>query len=325
MYLQTELRLTGSAFTSSCSGNPYCFESGGAAYSGGNITLTTSTTTPTTTSDDNYHWQARVCYNKNGTHNISCTGTGDNPSNNWISFGTDPDDPNEVDFKLDITAPTISNISSGTPGQNGATITWDTNELATSQLEYGTDSGLSGSSFTAITDTPPATSGKTSGHSVALSNLNCNTTYYFRTISKNKAYIEGTSTISNFPTSGCPTQPGKTTSFHIKGATGIISGGTTSTTTFAVLMPETATTTKSAFVEVLGVYLAGASSKDIGIQVNSQSARTYVVPASTTSFFKFIYQVGSVNPSNTLVITPQANTSVYISSARIIVNYAYTP
>jgi len=93
-------------------------------------------------------------------------------------------------------------------------------------------------------------------------------------------------------------------------------------------MPENATTTKSIFVEIKGIYTSGASSKDVSVQVNSETAKTYVVPASSTSYFKIIHQVNSiaVDPgTNTLIVTPQSNTTLNILSADIYVNYTYTP
>ena len=117
--------------------------------------------------------------------------------------------------------------------------------------------------------------------------------------------------------------PAKTAVFYIAGATGAVSSSTDYP--FAVSIPENATSTKSAFVEITGVYASGASPKDIGINFNSQGLRTYIVPASTVSFFKFIHPVNGVNSSNTLTVAPQTNTTVYVTSARLIVTYSYTP
>ena len=321
MYLQAEMRPTtggSSTFsspsacsTAACAGLGYCFEGPGFAYSGGTITATSSTST----ADELWHWQTRARYNKSGTDYCSA----------WQCY---PDSgcnsENATDLKVDTTAPVISNTNA-TPSMNGATITWDTNELTTTQLEYGTDSGLAGSTLTAITDTPADTSGKTAGHSVSLSNLSCNTLYYYRDRSRDAGNIEGTTGILNFTTSACPSQPAKTAVFHIAGATGTVTNGSPLSQVFSVSIPENATTTKSAFVEITGVYASGASSKDIAVQVNGQTSRVYVVPASTVSFFKFIHPINPVNSSHTLYVTPQTNTTVYITSAKLIVNYAYTP
>ncbi len=75
----------------------------------------------------------------------------------------------------DLTAPVISSISSGTPDTSGATITWTTDEAATSQVEYG----LTTSYGTLTTlDSSLVTS-----HSVSVSGLSSNTLYHFRVAS----------------------------------------------------------------------------------------------------------------------------------------------
>jgi len=311
MYLQTEMRLTGNNFASStCSAANYCFEGPGFPYSGGTITATSSTTT----ADGFYHWHARIRYDKLGSDYFSA----------WTPYGANTD-PDGIDIKIDTATPILSTFSEDTSVSNQAIVEWNTDEFATTQLEYGTDSGLSGSTLTAITDTPAGTNGKITGHSVTFSNLNCGTTYYYRARSRDAGNIEGASSILDLITAACPSQPAKTASFHIAGATGSVTNGSPLSQSFFVSIPENATTTKSAFVEVAGVYSSGASSKDIGINFNSQGERVYQVPASTISYFKFIYPVNTVNPSNTLYVTPQTNTTVYITSARLIVTYSYTP
>ncbi|MEK7520385.1 MAG: fibronectin type III domain-containing protein [Patescibacteria group bacterium] len=320
MYLQTELRPTiggSSTFSSpsacsaaACTGLAYCFEGTGVAYSSGNVTITSSTTT----ADDLYHWQTRVRYNKSGTDYCSA----------WQCY---PDSgcnsEAATDFELDDTPPAITGLAANSITTNTATIAWNTTgDTSSSQVAYGTDALLgAGTATTTETDTAPTVT----VHSVPLSNLSCGTTYYYRARSRDDAGIVSFSAIQNFQTGACPSQPAKTTVFHIIGSTGIITNGAPLNQSFPVSMPETATTTKSAFVEITGVYASGASSKDIAVQVNSQAARTYVVPASTLSHFKIIYSVSPVGATNTLVVTPQANTTVYITSAKFIVTYAYTP
>ena len=58
---------------------------------------------------------------------------------------TEENDPNPAgDSNDDISAPEISNISVQSISSSAATILWETNELATAQVEYGlsTDYGL---------------------------------------------------------------------------------------------------------------------------------------------------------------------------------------
>lgn len=70
----------------------------------------------------------------------------------------------------DVTAPSIENVMA-IPGTSIATITWDTNELAVSTLEYGT-TGAYGSSATLSASALLA-------HSATLTGLSGNTTYYY--------------------------------------------------------------------------------------------------------------------------------------------------
>lgn len=79
----------------------------------------------------------------------------------------------------DTTAPVISAVTAGNVATSGATITWTTNEGATSQVEYGITS-----SYGALTTLDAAL---LTSHSVALSGLTDSTTYHYRVISKDAA------------------------------------------------------------------------------------------------------------------------------------------
>jgi len=99
-----------------------------------------------------------------------------------------------LDTTADTSAPTISNLAHPVVDRNSATITWDTSESATSYVEYGTDSGLSGAaSTTEVTDLRTE-------HSVIVSGLSSGTTYYYRANSKDSSDNLATSSISNFTT-----------------------------------------------------------------------------------------------------------------------------
>jgi parallel beta-helix repeat protein len=75
----------------------------------------------------------------------------------------------------DTTAPTISGVTAGSITSSGATITWTTNEAATTQVEYGATTAYG--SFSTLD------SGLVTQHSATLGNLASSTTYHFRVIS----------------------------------------------------------------------------------------------------------------------------------------------
>ena len=320
MYLQTEMRPTiggSSTFTSTCTSNPYCFEGPGFAYGGGTITATSSTSTV----DELWHWQTRARYNKSSTDYFSA----------WQCYPSDgscpvPQSELQTDFELDTTPPAITSLTAGNITANTARITWTTaGDLSSTQLAYGTNAALgAGTATTTETDISPTVT----AHTVDLSNLSCGTTYYYRARSRDDAGLITFSAIQNFPTLGCPTDPAKTAAFHIAGATASITNGSPGSYPFTISLAENATSTKSAFVELTGVYdKTSTASNGITVQVNSQAAKTYALsPVAVKSYFKIIYQVNPfTTASNTLSVTPPADTTVSITSAQFIVTYAYTP
>jgi peroxiredoxin len=84
----------------------------------------------------------------------------------------------------DDTAPTISAVSSSSITESSATITWNTDEDATSQVEY----------WETETDvlTTPLDSELSTSHNVKLTGLDDNTTYYLKVISKDASGNEAT-------------------------------------------------------------------------------------------------------------------------------------
>lgn len=66
----------------------------------------------------------------------------------------------------------VSVVSYGTPGEANVTITWTTNEVSSSQVEYGTS--IAYGTLTALDPT------MLTSHSVTIAGLTLNTLYYFR-------------------------------------------------------------------------------------------------------------------------------------------------
>ncbi len=340
MRLQIEVQPTGTAFT--CTGSDPIGSGGCTAYSGGAgvlegtvgggggcdscISLSQARITFAGLLDSTKHWQARV---RNSTTNEYST---------WVSYGGNPE--TAIDFKVDATAPVISNISSGVPGSNDATITWDTSgEASTSQVQYNI-TGIFVDNCAINNDCTTLDPTLVYNHSVLLSGLDSGTTYYYRVRSKDAADNEAISPVNSFTTSSV-NQPSKTTSFHIVGETDSIT--TAATYYFSALIPETLPSVKSAFVEVTGLVSGGTS--PIELQTNSVLSRSYSVNAATPTLFRFIYKIASPNdeinlnlndadpctngdsslpPCNKLVITPGSGMTVNIYSAKLIMTYGYT-
>jgi len=102
----------------------------------------------------------------------------------------------EQDLELGgATGPQISNIQATAVTEDSATITWDTDEPATSQVEYGLTTGYGNlSAFDPVLVT---------SHSIELANLDSGTLYHYRVISTNSngSTVSGDST---FTTDGPP-------------------------------------------------------------------------------------------------------------------------
>lgn len=96
----------------------------------------------------------------------------------------------------DTTAPRISFITIAPITTTGATIAWTTNELATSQIQYGTTTNYG---LTASLDSTPAPT-----HSVTLSALVPDTTYHYRLISTDASNNIGSSSDETFTTGALP-------------------------------------------------------------------------------------------------------------------------
>jgi phosphodiesterase/alkaline phosphatase D-like protein len=94
------------------------------------------------------------------------------------------------------TAPSISGITASVTSSSSATITWSTNESATSQVEYGSTSSYGSSS---ALDSSLVTS-----HTINLTGLGADTAYHYRVKSRDASGNEATSGDDSFRTSGSP-------------------------------------------------------------------------------------------------------------------------
>lgn len=144
-------------------------------------------------------------------------------------------------LRPDYDPPAISSISASNITSTSATITWTTNELAYSQVEYGTTSGAYSLSTT-------LTSSRITHHSVNLTNLKSDTIYYYRVKSKDFIGNLATSYEYNFRTLVAPITvtapvPSSTPPSSSTTTTSPTSTTTTATTTTTTTTATTATTT----------------------------------------------------------------------------------
>lgn len=157
------------------------------------------------------------------------------------------------DVAPDSTAPVISAISA-TATSSGATITWTTDEAASTKVLYSADTSYG--SATSETDTSP----RVTSHSKTLSGLLSCTRYNYKVYSTDAASNSRTSDASSFTTTGC--------------AGGAVPSASTSA---SVATNSSATTSLSDSGRVLSVQTPAnfvSSPSSVVIQINSVSSST---------------------------------------------------
>ncbi|MCA9361368.1 metallophosphoesterase [Candidatus Kaiserbacteria bacterium] len=113
----------------------------------------------------------------------------------------------------DVTAPTLSSITVSGIGQSSATISWSTDELATSEVLYGTTNSYG--------NTTGETSTVSTSHSETLAGLAPDTTYHFQVSSRDASGNAAASQDMTFTTLTAPdtTDPSVTITSPSNGAT----------------------------------------------------------------------------------------------------------
>lgn len=141
-------------------------------------------------------------------------------------------------------APVVSNIATSSITNTGATITWDTDEAASTRVVYSAD--MNYASTTAETDTSP----RVTSHTQALSDLLACTIYNYRVVSRDAAGNTATSTASTFLTTGCSggATPSTATSTVVTVASAATTTVTDGSNTITVETPEDFTATSSSIV-----------------------------------------------------------------------------
>ena len=124
------------------------------------------------------------------TYSLSCIGAGGSGSASVTVT---------VTSASDTTPPVISSVQATGITTSAATISWSTDEAATSQLEYGLTTGYG--------NTTPLEPTLVTSHAVTLSGLSPNTTYHYRVLSKDAAGNLATASDQMFTTAASLNQP----------------------------------------------------------------------------------------------------------------------
>lgn len=177
--------------------------------------------------------------------------------------------------QADVTAPVISSLSSGTPGQTSATITWTTDEGASGYVEYGlTTSYGSSTTLNATLNT---------SHSHSLTSLTAGaegsgvgTTYYFKVHSTDQAGNEATSTDS-FTTAVVPDTTDPVLSSIV--------GGATATTTATLTWTTDESSDSQAEVRTSAGAIVGTATHTDATDVTSHSLSISSLTAATAYYF----------------------------------------
>ena len=131
------------------------------------------------------NWSVLTADDGSGASSTSCTGT----------LGTQIGNP-------DVTAPIISGITVSNTTSSGATISWTTNELSDSKVNFGTSISYGQN---------VSSSGLTTSHSLNLTGLSANTGYHFQVQSKDPSNNTASSSDNTFLTQGISSTPTATT------------------------------------------------------------------------------------------------------------------
>lgn len=168
-----------------------------------NVTTDESATCSYATTDSAYGSMTPFTTTGGTSHSVDLTGLASDTGHNYFVRCADTTAQTNtmktsahVSFTTltpDTTGPVITNIQATSIGETSATITWTTDESATSRVEYGPTSSYGTFS---VSDT----SADNTTHSVALSGLSDGTEYHFRVISADTLTNNSTSGDNTFTT-----------------------------------------------------------------------------------------------------------------------------
>jgi len=144
----------------------------------------------------------------------------------------------------DATAPVITDLAATSTASTSASISWTTNEQASTRVAYGLTPSL-GSTLAETNTSPRVTS-----HTAPLTDLLACTTYHYVAVSRDGTGNTASSTSSSFTTVGCvaSTTPSVATSTSITSSAGGSTAVETESKTFTVTAPPDVTATSSSLV-----------------------------------------------------------------------------
>ena len=154
----------------------------------------------------------------------------------------------------DVTPPVLSNISAASISQTSANIAWSTDEVADTQVYYGTTTSYG---LGSMLDTTLGTQ-----HSVNLSNLAENTSYHFKVISRDGSGNLSMSTDQTFTTLNYPASGG---------------GGGGGETSYAPITTPTTTTLPTITPVTSTPYLTVASPVSTAMRLINDNGTFYIV------------------------------------------------
>lgn len=232
---------------------------------------------------------------------------------------------------MDTTAPIISSISSSGVTQNGAIISWSTNESSDTQVEYGTT--LSYGQSTTLN------SSLVTSHNVSLSGLSANTTYNYRVKSRDAAGNLAVSTNQTFTTSASVSVP-VISSFTASptsitsGQSSTLSWGVTGATSVSInqSIGTVTGTSRSVSPTVTTIYTLTATNAQGSVTSNTTVTVGTVLPPVTGNVF-YVAPNGSssgngsitnpwdMNGLNTNKASVPAGSTVYLRGGRYVGNF----
>ena len=245
---------------------------------------------------------------------------------NWSAAATDT-------IVLDATAPTISAVAASGLTSSSATITWTTNEPASSQVNYGLTTGYG--STTALDPTP------LTSHSVALAGLASQTTYNYRVRSRDAAGNEGVGTNATFTTlsgpdltppsvpAGVSATPVSSSQINLSwtastdnvGVTGyqVFRGGTQITTVATTSYSNTGLAAATLYTYAVRAF--DAAGNPSAPSANA-SATTFAPPDTTPPQVLITFPANNAQLSNIVTVTADASDNVGVAGVQFLVDGA---